>query len=153
MTALTYLTSLLLALQSLTDLGPRLWSRALRAQNLDADRFPLPLKAEDLQPEGEEAPMAASAWMAVVCYLAQQNRELLRRAVNLLEQRRESGQDPLAAELLGAFYRHYQESDPALTALSPEAARESAFKRLVELLFYSGPQGYQHLETVVDQLA
>lgn len=153
MTALTYLTSLLLALQSLTDLGPRLWSRALRAQNLDPDRFPLPLRAEDLQPDGAEAPVSVRAWIAVVCYLAQQNRELLRRAVNLLEQRRETGQDPLGAELLGAFYRHYQESDPTLAALEPAARQQAAFKRLVELLFFSGPQGYQHLETVVEQLA
>lgn len=76
-------------------------------------------------------------WLAIViCYLARQNRELLRRAVSLLEQAIEENSPPYQTALLGNYIDRFVKyrKDSAL-----------AWKLLIDLLFYSGKNGQRWL--------
>lgn len=73
----------------------------------------------------------------VICYLARQNRELLRRAVSLLEQAIEENNPPYQTALLGDYIDRFVEYKENISAL--------AWKLLIDLLFYSGKNGYRRL--------
>lgn len=88
----------------------------------------------------------ARSLVLIICYLANQHQELLRRAVTLLEQVTEQGKIPYKTAFLGdyldKFINYYQER---ITVSYDISLSDLAFKLLVNLLFYSGPNGHRLL--------
>ena len=89
----------------------------------------------------------ARALVLIVCYLAKQHQELIRRAVALLEQVAENKHEPYQAALLGdyldAFSNTYTERMEDDDNASTEVLTQLALKLLIDLLFYSGPAGHR----------
>jgi len=88
----------------------------------------------------------ARSLVLIICSLANQNQELIRRAVSLLEQVTEQEKIPHKTVLLGdyldKFINSYQERITAAHAIS---LSDLAFKLLINLLFYSGNNGHRLL--------
>lgn len=91
----------------------------------------------------------ARSLVLIICYLAQQNQELLRRAVTLLEQVSQQKQEPhqtaLLGEYLDKFINMYQERMETEAKITPEILTNLALKLLVDLLFYSDKNGHRLL--------
>ncbi len=87
----------------------------------------------------------ARSLVLIICYLAKNEKELLRRAVSLLEQVTEQNQEPYKMALLGdyldKFTNLYQERMVAETTIKSEQLYQLGLKLLVDLLFYSGNNG------------
>lgn len=147
----------LLALEALAGIGSEAMLQAAADLNLSdvlADRVALwrlrqssPLRRGQgrKRMDVEEA----RALVLVIGYLAKQHQELIRRAIALLEQLTEQHREPHEAALLGdyldAFSNTYQErmEDGDLT---PQAQlTHLALKLLIDLLFYSAPNGARRL--------
>lgn len=85
----------------------------------------------------------------IICYLAKQYQELIRRAVSLLEQVSSQGKEPHQVVLLGDYldtfsrlYENHREDQPQITHTQ---LSQLALKLLVELLFYSTNNGHRRL--------
>lgn len=91
----------------------------------------------------------ARALVLIICHLAKQHQELIRRAVALLEQMTEQNREPHRAALLGdyldTFSNIYQERMEQGENISSVKLTKLAFKLLIDLLFYSGPNGHRRL--------
>lgn len=91
----------------------------------------------------------ARALVLIICYLAKEQQELIRRAVTLLEQLTEQNKEPHQAALLGdyldAFSNTYQERMEDGDTTPPEQLTHLALKLLIDLLFYSAPNGSRRL--------
>lgn len=91
----------------------------------------------------------ARALVLIICHLAKQHQELIRRAVALLEQMAEQNREPHRAALLGdyldTFSNIYQERMEQGENISSVKLTKLAFKLLIDLLFYSGPDGHRRL--------
>ncbi len=91
----------------------------------------------------------ARSLVLIICHLAKQHQELIRRAVALLEQMAEQNSEPHRAALLGdyldKFSNTYQERMEQGENVSPELLTQLALKLLIDLLFYSGPNGHRRL--------
>jgi hypothetical protein len=91
----------------------------------------------------------ARSLVLIICYLAKQERELLRRAVTLLEQVTEQNKEPHTMALLGdyldKFINLYQERMAEKTAINSEQLYQLALKLLIDILFYSGNNGHRLL--------
>lgn len=91
----------------------------------------------------------ARALTLIICHLAKQHNELIRRAVALLEQLTEQNREPHQAALLGnyldAFHNTYQERMEHGETVSTDALTNLALKLLIDLLFYGNPQGVRRL--------
>lgn len=91
----------------------------------------------------------ARSLVFIICHLAKQQQELIRRAVALLEQLAEQNQAPHRAALLGdyldSFCNLYQERMEAGEDVAPDQLSHLALKLLIDLLFYSGPGGPRRL--------
>jgi hypothetical protein len=91
----------------------------------------------------------ARALVLIICYLAKQHQELIRRAVALLEQLTEQNREPHQAALLGdfldTFSNTYQERMEDGESTSPDQLTNLALKLLIDLLFYSAPNGSRRL--------
>ncbi|ELS01230.1 Protein of unknown function (DUF3038) [Xenococcus sp. PCC 7305] len=91
----------------------------------------------------------ARSLVLIICYLAQQEQELLRRAVSLLEQIASQNKPPHQTALLGdyldKFINLYQERMELQQEITPEKLSNLALKLLVDLLFYSGNNGHRLL--------
>jgi hypothetical protein len=91
----------------------------------------------------------ARALVLIICHLAKQHQELIRRAVTLLEQLTEQNREPHQAALLGdyldSFSNTYQERMDDGENISPEQLTNLALKLLIDLLFYSAPNGSRRL--------
>ncbi|MGK7881724.1 MAG: DUF3038 domain-containing protein [Crocosphaera sp.] len=84
----------------------------------------------------------------IICYINQQYQELIRRAVTLLEQMTTQDKDPEQTTLLGNYlekFRHFYGKKPEQLNLSSEQQVQLASKLLIDLLFYSGDNGYDRL--------
>jgi hypothetical protein len=90
----------------------------------------------------------ARALVLIICHLAKQHEELIRRAVALLEQLTEQQREPHQAALLGDyldnFTNGYQERMEA-DHTSIDRLTHLGLKLLIDLLFYSAPQGHRRL--------
>lgn len=88
----------------------------------------------------------ARSLVLIICYLANQHQELLRRAVTLLEQVTEQNKAPYKTALLGdyvdKFINYYQER---ITNSYSISLSDLAFKLLINLLFYSSNNGHRLL--------
>lgn len=91
----------------------------------------------------------ARSLVLIICYLAKQHQELIRRAVSLLEQMAENNREPHQAALLGdyidAFCNTYQERMEENETVTTDNLSHLALKLLIDLLFYSGPGGHRRL--------
>ncbi len=91
----------------------------------------------------------ARALVLVSCYLAKQQQELIRRAVALLEQTTEQNREPHQAALLGdyldRFNNTYQERMDNGDSTPPQTLTHLALRLLIDLLFYSAPNGPRRL--------
>lgn len=91
----------------------------------------------------------ARSLVLIICHLANQHQELIRRAVTLLEQLTEQHREPHQAALLGdyldSFHNTYQERMEESDSASPDQLTYLALKLLIDLLFYSAPNGARRL--------
>ncbi len=91
----------------------------------------------------------ARSLVIIICHLAQQHQELLRRAVSLLEQVTEQNKAPHQTALLGnyldRFINYYQERIIDSQSITAEYLSHLAWKLLINLLFYSGQNGHRLL--------
>jgi hypothetical protein len=91
----------------------------------------------------------ARSLVLIICYLARQYHELIRRAVTLLEQITEQNRAPHQTALLGdyldAFTNSYQERMEDGEKISSEQLSRLALKLLIDLLFYSAANGHRRL--------
>jgi Protein of unknown function (DUF3038) len=152
-----HLDLILLALESLAGLGSDAMLQAAKELNLEsivADRVGLwrlrqsnPLRKSSGGRKKLDVEEARSL-VLIICYLAKQQQELIRRAVGLLEQMSAQNQPPHRTALLGdyldRFSNTYQERMDEEQA-SSEALYQLAFKLLIDLLFYSAANGHRRL--------
>lgn len=147
----------LLALEALTHISSEAMLQAandLNLADLVADRVALwrlrqssPLRRGQgrKRMDVEEA----RALVLIICHLAKQHQELIRRAVALLEQLTEQNREPYQAALLGDylddFSNAYQERMEAGETAPTEQLGQLALKLLIDLLFYSAPTGNRRL--------
>jgi hypothetical protein len=148
----------LLALESLAGIGSEAMLQAATTLNLNdivSDRVSLwRLRQANPMRKGQGGRKKldveeARAMVLICCHLAKQEQELIRRAVALLEQLTEQNRPPHQAALLGDYldrfqntYQERMEDEPSATGV---AMNHLGLKLLIDLLFYSGPQGARRL--------
>ncbi|MEM7727603.1 MAG: DUF3038 domain-containing protein [Cyanobacteria bacterium P01_A01_bin.45] len=154
----TQLDLVLLALETLTGIGSDEMLSAANKLNLESklpDRVALwrlrqsnPIRKGQGGRKKLDVEEARSLVM-IACYLAKQNQELIRRAVDLLEQMAANNREPHQAALLGdyidAFCNTYQERMEEKEPTSTQILTQLALKLLIDLLYYSGPGGHRRL--------
>ncbi len=154
----TQLDLVLLALETLTGIGSEAMLSAAANLNLESrvpDRVALwRLRQSNPLRKGQGGRKKldveeARSLVLIICYLAQQHQELIRRAVGLLEQMAGKNREPHQAALLGdyidAFCNTYQERMEEDEQISTDLLTHLALKLLVDLLFYSAPGGHRRL--------
>jgi hypothetical protein len=154
----TQLDLVLLALETLTGIGSEAMLSAATDLNLESrvpDRVALwRLRQSNPLRKGQGGRKKldveeARSLVLIICYLAKQHQELIRRAVGLLEQMAETNREPHQAALLGdyidAFCNTYQERMEEDEKISTDLLTNLALKLLVDLLFYSAPGGHRRL--------
>lgn len=91
----------------------------------------------------------ARALSLIICHLARQHNELIRRAVALLEQLSEQNREPHQAALLGnyldRFHNTYRERMESSETVTTKSLTSLALKLLIDLLFYGSPHGVRRL--------
>ncbi|MGK7921959.1 MAG: DUF3038 domain-containing protein [Trichodesmium sp.] len=91
----------------------------------------------------------AQAFTLVICYLAKQNQELIRRAVTLVEQIAAQNSKPQSVTLLREYIFNFKKAHQNYYCNCENTRRDNpeklALKLLVDLLFYSAPQGCNRL--------
>ncbi|MEC4807028.1 MAG: DUF3038 domain-containing protein [Jaaginema sp. PMC 1079.18] len=153
-----HLDLVLMALESLTQLSSEAMLKAaesLGLQDITPDRVTL-WRLRQANPHRKSSGgrkkldvEEARSLVLIICRLAQEYQELIRRAVSLLEQRTQQHQPPHQAALLGdyldAFSNTYHDRMDTPESTSPQALNQLAFKLLIDLLFYSDPNGHRRL--------
>ena len=153
-----HLDIVLLALESITNISSEAMLAAAKELNLEsvlADRVALwrlrqsnPLRKSSGGRKKLDVEEARSL-VLIICYLAKQNQELLRRAVSLLEQVTQQNKPPHQTSLLGdyldKFTNLYQERMIESIDSKPLTLQDIALKILIDLLFYSGNNGHRLL--------
>jgi len=91
----------------------------------------------------------ARSLVLIICHLAKQQQELVRRAVALLEQLTEQNREPHQVALLGdyldSFSNAYQERMEDGENTPQTQLTQLALRLLIDLLFYSSPSGARRL--------
>ncbi|EAW43945.1 hypothetical protein N9414_13757 [Nodularia spumigena CCY9414] len=154
----TQLDLVLLALETLTGIGSEAMLSAAINLNLESrvpDRVALwRLRQSNPLRKGQGGRKKldveeARSLVLIICYLAKQHQELIRRAVGLLEKMAENKREPHQAALLGdyidAFCNTYQERMEEDDQITTDLLTHLALKLLVDLLFYSAPGGHRRL--------
>ena len=154
----TQLDLVLLGLEALAGIGSEEMLRAAADLNLESmvsDRVGLwrlrqsnPLRKSSGGRKKLDVEEARSL-VLIICHLAKQHQELIRRAVALLEQMAEQNSEPHRVALLGdyldTFSNTYQERMEQGQNVSPDQLTQLALKLLIDLLFYSSPNGHRRL--------
>ncbi|MGB3637634.1 MAG: DUF3038 domain-containing protein [Rivularia sp. (in: cyanobacteria)] len=148
----------LLALEALTGIGSEAMLSAAINLNLESrvpDRVALwRLRQSNPIRKGQGGRKKldveeARSLVLITCYLAKQHQELIRRAVDLLEQNAQNNREPHYSALLGdyidAFCNTYQERMEEDEKISTDILTNLALKLLIDLVFYSGPGGHRRL--------
>ncbi|MEM7591206.1 MAG: DUF3038 domain-containing protein [Cyanobacteria bacterium P01_A01_bin.83] len=156
-----YLDLLLLALEAIANIGSAAMIQAAKDLNLASvvgDHLrKWQLKSSNSQKisdgDGKELNVEeVKALITIICHLAKQNQELIRRAVCLLEQEIEQKLLPRATLLdnyLHQFTNYYQQRISNSPDVSAITLSDLAWKLLINLLFYSGNNGQGLLGTAV----
>ncbi|CBN59075.1 MULTISPECIES: DUF3038 domain-containing protein [Kamptonema] len=148
----------LLALEALAGIGSDAMLRVAAELNLEslvADRVSLwrlrqsnPLRKSQGGRKKLDVEEARSL-VLIVCHLAKQHQALIRRAVALLEQLTEQNREPHTVALLGdyldTFSNTYSDRMEDAEDLTSDNLTQLAFKLLIDLLFYSSPDGHRRL--------
>jgi hypothetical protein len=154
----THLDLIILALEAIANISSEnimQVAKELELESLVSDRVGLwrlrqsnPLKNSSGSRKKLDVEEARGLVM-IICHLAKQEAELLRRAVNLLEQVTQQNKLPHQTALLGdyldRFTNFYQEKMIENTEISPTNIQDIALKLLIDLLFYSGANGHRLL--------
>ncbi|NEO26897.1 MAG: DUF3038 domain-containing protein [Kamptonema sp. SIO4C4] len=162
----THLDLILLALEALSGVGSEAMLQVAEELNLSEtvrDRLQL-WRLRQSNPRRKSSGgrkkldvEEARALVLMICRLAQQHQELIRRAVALLEQMTEQNQQPHRAALLGdyldQFSNTYLDRMEESEAVSSETLNYLAFKLMIDLLFYSAPNGHRRLWLALFDLA
>lgn len=147
----------LLALEALTGIGSEAMLQAAADLNLSdvvADRVSLwRLRQSSPLRKGQGRKRLdveeARSLVLIICHLAKEHQELIRRAVALLERVAEEGKEPHHTALLGDyldnFSNFYQERMDEDVLISSDTLAHLAWKLLIDLFFYSAPQGMRRL--------
>jgi hypothetical protein len=149
---------LLLALEALLGIGSEAMLQAADQLNLDSkvpDRVALwrlrmsnPLRKSEGGRKKLDVEEARSL-VLIICHLAKQHQDKIRRAVAQLEQVIANNDEPHKTALLGdyidAFSNIYQERMEDDGNISTNLLSQLALKLLIGLLFYSGSNGYRRL--------
>ncbi len=154
----TQIDLVLLALESLAGIGSEAMLQASLALDLEAkipDRVTLwRLRQSNPLRKGEGGRKKldieeARSLVLISCYLAKQHQELIRRAMDLLEQAAQNNSEPHKTAMLGdyldAFNNTYLERMEDEDNVSTDKLTQLAIKLLVDLLFYSSPGGHRRL--------
>ena len=154
----TQLDLALLALETLTGIGSEAMLSAAVSLNLESkipDRVALwRLRQSNPLRKGQGGRKKldveeARSLVLIICYLAKQHQELIRRAVGLLEQVTANNQKPHQTALLGdyidGFCNTYQERMEEEVTTSIDLLTKLALKLLINLLFYSAAGGHRRL--------
>ncbi|ACA99077.1 MULTISPECIES: DUF3038 domain-containing protein [Cyanophyceae] len=154
----SHLDLVLLALESLAGLSSEAMLQAAKELNLEAvigDRVTLwrlrqsnPLRKSSGGRKKLDVEEARSL-VLIICHLARQQQDDIRRACALLEQMTEQGQEPHRAALLGDyldnFSNTYQERMEEGEAIASASLVGLALKLLIDLLFYGAKNGHRRL--------
>ena len=154
----SHLDLVLLALEAIANISSEAILEAAKDLNLESvvgDRITLwRLRASNPQRKSSRGRKKldveeARSLVLIICYLANQHQELLRRAVSLLEQATEQNQAPHQTALLGdyldKFINYYQERISNSPDISTVSSSKLAWKLLIDLLFYSDQNGHRLL--------
>lgn len=154
----TQLDLALLALETLTGIGSEAMLSAAVSLNLESkipDRVALwRLRQSNPLRKGQGGRKKldveeARSLVLIICYLAKEHQELIRRAVGLLEQMTANNQKPHQTALLGdyidGFCNTYQERMEEEVTTSIDLLTKLALKLLINLLFYSAAGGHRRL--------
>ncbi|MGH1395072.1 MAG: DUF3038 domain-containing protein [Trichormus sp.] len=154
----TQLDLVLMALETLTGIGSEAMLSAAIDLNLESrvpDRVALwRLRQSNPIRKGQGGRKKldveeARSLVLIICYLAKQHQELIRRAVGLLEQVAAKNREPHQVALLGdyidAFCNTYQERMEEDEQISTDLLTNLSIKLLIDLLFYSAPGGHRRL--------
>jgi hypothetical protein len=137
-----YIAGLWRSLGALVKLTPQNYQQAIQASHLDPQLEPKAVKLS----RGEYLELSLAEQKALgemVCLLCQQHRELIRRAVALLEQMINQNDDPWQTTLLGKYRDRLHRLHPKLTT---DQVTGLAERNLIALLFYSSTHGTQRLQ-------
>ena len=154
----SHLDLVLLAIEAIANIGSEAILQAAKDLNLESvvgDRITL-WRLRSANPQRKSSGgrkrldvEEARSLVLIICYLAHQHQELLRRAVSLLEQVTEQNQPPHQTALLGdyldKFINYYQERIGISSEKKPEILSYLAHKLLIDLLFYSSQNGHRLL--------
>lgn len=147
----------LLAIEALTGLGSDAMLQAaeeLNVTDIVADRVALwRLRQSSPLRKGQGRKRLdieeARSLVLISCHLAQTHQELLRRAVALLEQIAAEGKEPHRTALLGDYLDNfsslYQDRMDDGETISMDTLSDLALKLLIDVFFYSSPQGTRRL--------
>lgn len=154
----SHLDLVLLALEAIANLSSEAIIQAAKDLNLESivgDRLTLwRLRASNPQRQSSGGRKKldveeARSLVLIICHLAHQHQELLRRAVGLLEQVTAENKAPHETALLGnyldQFINYYQTRINHTSNLSATFLTQLAWKLLIDLLFYSGNNGHRLL--------
>lgn len=154
----SHLDLVLLALEAIASISSEAILQAAKDLNLESvvgDRITLwRLRASNPQRKSSGGRKKldveeARSLVLIICFLANQHQELLRRAVSLLEQATSQNKSPHQIALLGnyldQFINYYQERITNSPNSSPTQISQLAWKLLIDLLFYSGQNGHRLL--------
>ncbi len=154
----TQLDLVLLSLEAIATLGSEAMLQSAKALDLEsvvADRVSL-WRLRQSNPQRKSSGgrkkldiEEGRALVLIACQLAHQEQSRIRAAVSLLEETwrkdRLPQQEPVLADYTDKFVELYQERMEDVPSISPEALSKAACKLLIDLLFYSAPQGHKHL--------
>ncbi len=147
----------LLALEALAGIGSDEMLQAAQALNLAdvvADRVALwRLRQSSPLRKGQGRKRLdveeARSLVLIICYLAREHQELVRRAVALLEQIADEGTEPHRTALLGDyldnFSNMFQERMDQGDMAPIQTLSDLGLKLLIDMFFYSSPQGEKRL--------
>ncbi len=139
---------LLLAIEALTGIA---LETILQVGTLLKIEASVPNQIQLLQKKSEQNPLSVEemrSLVLIICYIAQQDQVLIRRALGLVEQmthqKTEFRQVTLLRDYLDTFHDSYQQwmTPHPQTPLDLDTL---AIKLLIDLLFYSKPDSHQQL--------
>jgi Protein of unknown function (DUF3038) len=154
----TQLDLVLLSLEAIAALGSEAMLQSAKDLNLEsviADRVSL-WRLRQSNPQRKSSGgrkkldiEEGRALVLIACQLAHQEQSTIRSAVSLLEDTwrkdRLPQQEPVLADYTDKFVELYQERMEDVPNISPEVLSKAACKMLIDLLFYSTPNGHKHL--------
>lgn len=152
-----YLDLIIIALKSLTDLDIENFKETAKALNLNQE---ITMKSglidknipQEHDVDGYKLQQKLQATALIITYLAKQNHELIRRAVNLLENLAEQNKHPRQSQLLSnyleKFFTQYRLVFKQITK-SETQIETLALKLLIDLLFLSDDYGYNRLQATL----